>query len=229
MFSYKFQFGIVFARMDVLFDGALRTIWMSALAILLGFLIALACGMASRYGNRILKSAVRVYVEVFRNTPFLVQLFFIYLGLPDLGIRLTPIQAGLIALSINAGAYLTEIVRAGLDSIHRSQIEAGASIGLSDRQIFFYVILTPAFTNIYPALQSQFTLIMLGSSIISAISIPELTGASGMLESQSARPFEVYIVTGCIYFVIAVMFKLLLDLFVFRVLRLRAGNARRAS
>lgn len=227
MIKYQFQFGVVLAHIETLLAGAVTTIWMSVFAITSGFLIAVIFGLAARYGNVAFRSGVRIYVEVFRNTPFLVQLFFIYLALPEFGIRLTPMQAGLLAMSINAGAYLTEIVRAGLESVHRSQIEAGQSLGLTERQVFFDVIFKPAFTRVYPALQSQFILIMLGSSIISAISVPELTGSSGVLETMTARPFEIYIITGAIYFAIAVGLKSLLDLLVYKVWRIRPANSAR--
>lgn len=227
MINYQFQFGVVLAQIDILLAGAVTTIWMSAFAIAAGFTLAVIFGLASRYGHASLKIAVRVYVEVFRNTPFLVQLFFVYLALPEFGIRFTPIEAGLLAMSVNAGAYLTEIVRAGLESTHRSQIEAGQSLGLTDRQVFFDVIFKPAFTSVYPALQSQFILIMLGSSIISAISVPELTGSSGVLETLTARPFEIYIITGALYFAIAVGLKALLDLLVYKVWRVRPAHAAR--
>ena len=138
---------------------------------------------------RAISAVIQVYIEIIRNTPFLVQLFFVYFGLPTLGIRLPAGQAALIALTINIGAYATEIVRAGVESITKGQIEAGRSLGLSGVQIFIYVILKPALMTVYPALTSQFILFMLNSAVISVISAQELAYQAKFLQSRTFQKF----------------------------------------
>ena len=146
---------------------------------------------------------VDAYVEVIRNTPFLVQLFIIYFGLPSLGLRVGAMTAALIGMTLNLAAYSTEIIRAGIESIHKSQIEAGKSLGLTQYQVYRHVIILPAIAKVYPALCSQFVLMMLASSVCSAISTPELAAAAAFSQSQSYRSFEIYIAVTLIYLALA--------------------------
>src|SRR5262249_22669315 len=155
--------------------GAWLTIRLSAGAMVLGLMIAIPAALAKSSRYRLLRGVVLIYVEAIRNTPFLVQLFLIFLGLPSLGIRLTPAQAALAAMVINLGAYATEIVRAGIESVPRGQIEAGRALGLRPWQVFRFIVLMPALKTVFPALGSQFILVMLGSSVVSAISAEELS------------------------------------------------------
>ena len=147
------------------------------------------------------------YVEVVRNTPFLVQLFFIFFGLPELGLKFTAWQAALVALTFNLGAYSTEIVRAGVEAIHKGQIEAGLSLGMSHLQVFRHAILMPALEKVYPALSSQFILLMLGSAVVSQIAAEELTHAAAYLESRTFRSFEIYFSVTLIYLAMSMMFR----------------------
>src|SRR5690606_7476959 len=112
----------------------------------------------------------QVYIELIRNTPFLVQLFFFFFALPAVGVRWSPYTAALVAMTVNLGAYATEIVRAGIEAIPRGQIEAGLALNLTRVEIFRFVVLKPALRAIYPALTSQFILLMLASSVVSVIS-----------------------------------------------------------
>jgi polar amino acid transport system permease protein len=216
--TYQFQFGAVFARVDLLIDGFLLTLQLTAITSCLGFLIGLACAITRTYGPAPARLAVAAYVAVFRNTPFLVQLFLIFFGIPEVGKLLgvkwlpTPYWAAIIALSINIAAYMTEVIRAGLESIHRSQVEAAESLGLSKLQVILHVVLPPALRNVYPALSSEFILLMLGTSVVSVISVEELTGAGNLIQSETYRTFETYALIWVIYFALAVALKLLLDL-----------------
>jgi polar amino acid transport system permease protein len=188
---------------------------LSVASIVVGFIIALICAGIRTQGPRWAASCVAAYVELIRNTPFLVQLFFIYLALPQIGdamglqLRLSPNIAALIALSVNLGGYATEIVRAGIDSVNHGQIQASQALGLRPLQTFRLVILPPAIERVYPALTSQFILQMLGSSLVSAVSVDELTGIANEIQSQTFRTFEVYIVTALIYFALAVTLRVL--------------------
>jgi len=199
----------LFASWEDLLDGAWMTIQLSGTAMLIGLAVAVVCAMAKTSGPRPLRWLVNAYVEIIRNTPFLVQIFLIFFGLPSLGLRLSPWQAALIAMVVNVGAYATEIIRAGIESILKGQVEAGMALGLSKLQIFRYVILIPALRAVYPALTSQFILLMLTSSVVSAISAEELTSIANDIQSQTFRSFEIYIVVTVMYLVMSLMFSAL--------------------
>ncbi|MBR0654851.1 amino acid ABC transporter permease [Plastoroseomonas arctica] len=207
--SFQFQFEPVFARADVLFDGFLLTVQLAGLGILLGGLLGTLLALLRRLVPA-LGLPITAYVEVVRNTPFLVQLFIVYLGLPQIGIRLTPEQAAVITMALNLGAYTTEIVRAGLDSVHPSQIEAGLSLALSRWQVLRYIVLAPALARVWPSLSSQFVLMMLSSSVFSFISVQELSGAASNVEQDTFRSFETYIVVTLAYLGLAMVLRLIL-------------------
>jgi polar amino acid transport system permease protein len=146
---------------------------------------------------------VKAFVELIRNTPFLVQIFFIYFALPLAGLRLDPTPTAIIALGINGGAYAIEIIRGGVQSISRGQIEAGLALGLHKAQVFRLIVLKPALRAIFPSLTSQFVLLTLTTSIASAISAYELTSVAQRIESDSFRSFEVYGTITLFYLVIS--------------------------
>ncbi|MCK8783388.1 amino acid ABC transporter permease [Roseomonas sp. NAR14] len=204
--SYEFEFGDVLGAWDELLHGALNTLWLSALAMLIGLVVAILGAFGKTSGPRWLRVLIDAYIEVIRNTPFLIQIFVVFFGLPSLGIRLEADQAALLALVINVGAYATEIMRAGIESIGKGQIEAGKSLGLTPLQIFRYVVLKPAIQAIYPALTSQFILLMLNTSVCSAIAASELTAAANDIQSRTFRSFEVYFVVTVIYFALSLLF-----------------------
>jgi len=207
--NFQFQFQPVFAQSDVLLDGFLLTLQLAGLGILLGGLLGILLALLRRLVPA-LGLAITAYVEVVRNTPFLIQLFIVYLGLPQLGIRLTPEQAAVITMALNLGAYTTEIVRAGLDSVHPSQIEAGLSLALSRWQVLRYIVLAPALARVWPSLSSQFVLMMLSSSVFSFISVQELSGAASNVEQDTFRSFETYIVVTLAYLGLAMALRLIL-------------------
>ena len=134
-----------------------------------------------------------------RNTPFLVQLFFIFFGLPTLGVRLGPIIAAILAMTLNMAAYTTEIVGAGLDAVPRGQREAALALGLSPRQVFVKIVLPQAMMVIYPALTSQIVIMMLESAVVSQIAVRELTYEADMLQARTFRAFETYLVVTLVY------------------------------
>jgi polar amino acid transport system permease protein len=206
---YTFNFRDVFAQLGTLVDGAILTLQLSAVTMLLGLLIGIAGGLARSWGPAPVRRVATSSVEAIRNTPLLIQLFLVFFGLPSVGLRLDATMAAVVALSINLGAYATEIIRAGIQAIHKSQIEAGLALGLSRLQVFRYVVLFPAMKVIYPALASQFILLMLATSIVSQIAAPELFHTASVLQSRTFRDFEVYIVTAGMYLAMALMFRLL--------------------
>jgi polar amino acid transport system permease protein len=207
--SYSFQFRDVFAAWEFMLDGLLLTLELSLVTMVVGLVVGLAGAAARVYGPTWLKRTVAVYVEAIRNTPLIVQLFLIFFGLPSAGLKFDANTAAMIALSINLGAYTIEIVRAGLEAIPRSQIEAGQSLGLSGLQIFRYVIIFPALRLMFPALASQFILLMLATSVVSQISAQDLFHTASIVQSRTFRDFEVYIVVAVVYLALALIFRLL--------------------
>lgn len=204
---YNFNFAPVFASMDKLLVGAWQTIELSCAAMVLGLIVSIVCAWGKTSGPNPVRLVIDVYIEVIRNTPFLVQIFFIFFGLPSAGLRLSPNSAALLALVVNFGAYGTEIIRAGIESIHKGQVEAGIALGLSRLQVFRYVIMKPALRTVYPSLTSQFIYLMLTSSVVSVISANELAAAGNDLQSATFASFEVYIVITLMYLVMSIGFS----------------------
>ncbi|MEI6203471.1 MAG: amino acid ABC transporter permease [Enhydrobacter sp.] len=207
--NYTFQFRDVFAASDLLLDGLLLTLELSIVTMMSGLFIGISGAAARVYGPGWLRRPVAVYVEAIRNTPLIVQLFLIFFGLPSAGINFDAATAAMLALSINLGAYSIEIIRAGLEAIPRSQIEAGQSLGMSGPQIFRYVIIFPALKLMYPALASQFVLLMLATSVVSQISAQDLFHMASIIQSRTFRDFEVYILVAAAYLMLALVFRLL--------------------
>lgn len=210
--TYTFHFRDVFAAHDALQQGLLLTLQLTATTIVFGFLVGLGVAAASVYGPPWAKRAARGYVEMIRNTPLLVQLFVVFFGLPSVGIKLDVIPVATIGLAINLGAYAAEILRAGIESIPRSQVEAGISLGLSRAQIFRHIVLVPALRNVYPSLTSQFILLMLATSVASQIAAPELFYAGSIIQSRTYRDFEVYTLIAIVYLALALLLRALLAL-----------------
>ncbi len=210
--SQALAFSDVLKQFDVLLAGIVHTVWLSVAAMALGVLIGIIGAMVKSGRHRLLRWMAGIYVEAIRNTPFLVQLFMVYFGLPGVGIHISATAAALIALTINLGAYSTEIIRAGIEATHPSQVEAGAALGLRRRDILIHVVLLPSIERVWPALASQFILTMLATSIVSQISVEELTSAAAVIDSQTYRSMEVYIVAAGLYLVLTLLFRVAFEL-----------------
>jgi polar amino acid transport system permease protein len=207
--NYSLQFRDVFAASDLLLDGLYLTLELSVVTMVSGLVIGIAGAAARVWGPAWLRWPVAVYVEAIRNTPLIVQLFLIFFGLPSAGLKFDAETAAMVALSVNLGAYSIEIIRAGLEAIPRSQIEAGQSLGLTGLQIFRYVIVFPALKLMYPALASQFVLLMLATSVVSQISAQDLFHMASIIQSRTFRDFECYIIVAGAYLTLALVFRLL--------------------
>lgn len=208
--GFSFNFEPVLAESDLILRGIMLTLALSAGAIIIGTGLAVLLVALRSLGGRFVGICVDTYVEMLRNTPFLIQLFMIFFGLPLLGLRMTGFQAALLTMTLNLSAYATEIIRAGVDATHRSQLEAGVSLAMTRIQVYRHVVLKPAFAKVWPALSSQFVLMLLASSICSFISVPELSGAAAIVEQRTFRSFETYIVVTIAYLVLALTLKLAL-------------------
>jgi polar amino acid transport system permease protein len=190
---------------NVLLAGLVFTIVLTAASTVVGIALGTASAWCRTFGPRWAAGIARVYIELIRNTPFIVQLFFIFFGLPALGVKLTETTAAFLAMVINLGAYSAEIIRAGIQAVPKGHIEAGDSLAMSRFEVFRYIVLKQAFQKVYPALSSQIIIVMLGSSVVSQISAEDLTYAANFVQSRNFRAFEVYVVATLIYLLLAVV------------------------
>ena len=204
------DFPAVLEQWPALLKGAGFTLGLSAVAAAIGVAVGVACGWARALGPKPLQLAVGAYVEVIRNTPFIVQLFFIYFGLPSLGVKLTPEIASVLAMVINLAAYAAEIVRAGIESTPRGQVEAGLSLAMSPAQVFVRVVLPPALSRVWPAMVSQIIIVMLGSAVCGQIATQELSYFANLIQSRNFRAFESYIVATLLYLALSIGLRQLL-------------------
>jgi polar amino acid transport system permease protein len=201
--SVVLDFSVIFERWPELLRGMLATLGLALAGMALALIIGVI-GVAIRRSGRKLPSAIIIgFVEIVRNTPFLVQIFFIFFVLPLLGLRLSPTTTAVIALGINGGAYAIEIIRGGVEAIHKGQIEAGLALGLHPGQVYRLIVLKPALRSIYPSLCSQFILLTLTTSICSSIAAYELTSVAQRIESDTFRSFEVYFTITLIYLLLS--------------------------
>lgn len=207
----ELDFIAVLSQWPLLAKGVLWTIGLTVISAVIGVVIGVAFAWVRSHGATWLKWVVGSYVELIRNTPFIVQLFFVFFGLPAAGVKLSPEVASIIAMVINLSAYATEIVRAGIDATPKGQIEAAMSLALNRVQTFVYVVLPPALRTVWPALVSQIIIVMLGSAVCGQISTQELSYAANLIQSRNFRAFEAYIVATLIYLALAVAVRHLLN------------------
>ncbi|WP_343714265.1 amino acid ABC transporter permease [Inquilinus sp.] len=220
-----FRFADLLGYGGLILQGIGLTILLTLIAIAGGLALGVLGALGRRSGRLPVRFVVGAYVELIRNTPFIIQLFFVFFGLPRLGVKLGSIEAALLAMIVNLGGYATEIVRAGLDGVGRGLWEAGASLGLSRWRTFRLVVLIPALEKVYPSLTGQFVIIMLGSSVVSQIAVRDLAFAGSFIQSRTFLSFETYLVVGAIYLVLAIVLRRLSDRVGRRLFRHRQGIA----
>src|SRR6185295_2292870 len=191
----------------LLLQGAGVTLALTAVASAIGLALSVGGAATAHWGVRWARSAVAAYVELIRNTPFLIQLFFVFFGLPSLGIRLTAMEAAILAMTVNLTAYTIEILRAGIEAVPRGQREAGLALGVSQLSVFLYVILPQAAANVYPALVSQIVITMLESAVVSQVAVADLTHVADYIQSRTYRAFETYFVITLIYLIMAIVVR----------------------
>jgi len=208
--AYQFQFDAIAPFTGQLIDGMLHTLAYAASSIVIGMAIGVVGALVLIYGSKPLRGATRIYVEFFRNTPALVQLFLIYFGLPNIGLRLDAPVAGVISLALYCGAYMVEVFRSGLLSVPNGLAEAGAALGLRRRQVLVHVLFVPALRNVFPALASQMVLTLIGTSLISQIGVEDIFHAGSFIDSRTFRSFEVYLVICAMYFVVVQALRIVL-------------------
>ncbi len=196
----QLDFSILIKSFPYLLAGAWMTVKITSLSVGVGIIIGIIGGLMRVSKNPILYWLSTVYVEIIRGTPLLVQIFIVYFGLPSIGIRLTPYLSAVAALGINSGAYVSEIVRGGIQSISKGQMEAARSLGMSYAQAMRYVILPQALVRILPPLGNEFIALIKDSSLVSTIAIAELTRVGQQIITRTFQSFEIWTGVALFYF-----------------------------
>ncbi|OON38465.1 hypothetical protein BTJ39_18620 [Izhakiella australiensis] len=181
--------------------------WLTLQVTLLAFLLALTLGLLAALARNaqlaLLRFISACYIEFIRNTPVLLQIFIIFFGLPSLGIRMSAFEAGVLALGINVGAYLAETFRAGIASVPQGQLEAAWILGISRRQIFISIILPQAARAVYPAIINNLIQLLLGTSLLSAVALPELTGTATVINARTLLYIQTFTFTLIAYLLLS--------------------------
>jgi polar amino acid transport system permease protein len=206
------DFGAVLSQWPLLLRGAAFTLGLTAVSAVLGVALGIVCGWVRASGPAWLRPFAAAYIELVRNTPFIVQLFFVFFGLPSLGVKLTPEIASVIAMVVNLGAYAAEIARAGIEGTPRGQIEAARSLALNEAQVFLRVVLPPSLARVWPAMVSQIVIVMLGSAVCGQIAAQELSYYANLIQSRNFRAFESFIVATVIYLLMSIALRHALNL-----------------
>ncbi len=210
--SYTLQFGQVIGYFPYLMGGAWLSLQIAFLAFCGGMVIGLFGAMGRTFGPQPLARLVGWYVTFITNTPQLVQIYLIFFALPDAGIVFSPYQAVLLGMTINAGAYLTEIQRAGFLSVHRSELEAAETLGMSRMQMVRYVILPHIIRVLFPPLSNQYILMTLGTSMAAIFGVEELTGRAFNVNATTFRSIEIFSLTAVLYVAITFIATIVLAL-----------------
>ena len=203
----QLDFAAVLVDWPLLLRGAALTLALTAVATVLGVALGIACARARTHGPGAARALAAAYVELIRNTPFIVQLFFVFFGLPSLGVRLSSEAASVIAMTLNLGAYAAEIVRAGIEATPRGQLEAARSLAMTERQVFLRVVLPPSLGRVWPALVSQVVIVMLGSAVCGQIAAQELSYSANLIMSRNFRSFEANFIAAGLYLAMAVALR----------------------
>ncbi|MGB7195718.1 MAG: amino acid ABC transporter permease [Collimonas pratensis] len=209
--GYILDFSDLQQYSGMLLKGIAITLSLTAISTLLGALIGIGGAALQWMGGKWSRAVIASYVELIRNTPFIVQLFFVFFGLPSMGVQITEMQAAVLAMTINLGAYTIEIVRAGIEAVSRGQYQAALAIGLTQRQAFRAIVLPQAIATVFPALACQVLIVMLGSAVVSQISVTDLTYAANYIQSRNFRSFEIYLVITAIYLFMAIILRRLMN------------------
>lgn len=198
-----FYFGDLLPYVPQLLQSLWVSLYLSLAAMAVGGALGVALYLGKTGDSRLGRVISSSYVEVFRNTPLLVQLYLIYFGLPEAGVNLNPTWAGLVALILNNAAYTAEIYRAGFESVPHGLVEAGRALGMGRKLVFRHIVFMPATRNVFPALTNQFILLFLASSIASIIGLPELMNTILNINAETYRTFEILAVGGLLYFAVS--------------------------
>jgi len=198
-----YEWVAVFGYLGEISQAALLALEITLLAFALAVFLGIvgAVGRNSRFS--LLRFVASVYIEVTRNTPVLLQIFVAYFALPSLGLNLNSFEAGVLALGVNIGAYLAEVFRAGISSVPKGHVEAAEILGLPNAQIFIFIVFPQALRNVYPAVVNYLVQILLGTSLLSAIALPELIGTATTINSRTLIFIPIFTVTVIVYLLLS--------------------------
>ena len=198
-----FDIGHLLNSIPLMLKGALITFEISVIGALLGIVVGFILILMRMSSMRPIKYLAEIYISIFRGTPLLLQIFFIYYALPGLlGIDLPPFIAGVLALSLNSGAFVTEVLRGGISAIPRGQFEGASALGLKRRVIWGRIILPQVFIMILPPLTNELTMLVKASPLLSVITVVELTRTAQQIMMLTYRPVEVMLAAAALYFII---------------------------
>lgn len=206
-----FRFDLIVDYLPFFLEGALYTIGISLLGILLGTILGLVIGMGKMLKNKLFALPFNLFITFFRGTPLFVQILLIHFGLiPAFLGQTNAIVAGVVALTLNASAYIAEIFRAGIQSIDRGQMEAARSLGLTHAQAMRYVILPQAFKRMVPPLGNEFIVLLKDSSLLAVITVPELMYWGRAFQGQYYKIWEPYLTAAIIYLILTLSLSYIL-------------------
>ena len=201
--NYVFNYRSIWANKELFLSGAVVTLEIAVLGMILGLFLGMIAAVARNSNNRFLRFSSSAFVEAIRNTPLLVQLYLWYFGLGYIKINISPFLCVVIALGINNGGYLTEIIRAGIEAMKKEQTSAGISLGMGRFQIYRYVVIIPALGIMFPAVCSQFVISILASALAMVIGVRDLTYEAVNLQARTFRSIETYIVVIIVYIILS--------------------------
>ncbi|HHV71578.1 MAG TPA: amino acid ABC transporter permease [Clostridia bacterium] len=202
-------FSFLVKYLPVLLEGTIMTLQLTVLSITFGTIIGLFVALAKISKSKFLSIPASLYTWVIRGVPLLVQLFFLYFGLPQVGIELSPFSAAVIGLSVCSGAYIAEIIRAGIQSIDKGQLEAAYSLGMSYAQAMRRIIIPQAYRRLIPPMGNEFISMLKNSSLVTTIAMVELMRTATHISSSTFRPLESFVAAGLLYLVLTTIFVLI--------------------
>jgi polar amino acid transport system permease protein len=205
--TVELDFWVVLKEWPLLLTGVVWTLGLTFVSACVGIFSGLGLAWVRTQNWPMVSRMINIYVELIRNTPFIVQLFFIFFGLPQLGFRFSAETSSVLAMVINLSAYSTEIIRSGVEATPSGQIQAGKSLGFTEFQVFKHVILPPALFRVWPALVAQIIIVMLGSAVCGQISTEELSYSANLIQSRNFRAFEAFIVAAANYLCLAIVIR----------------------
>ena len=212
--EFVFKYSVIWESVPVLLQGVKLTIWITIFGLIIGFFLGALSGLAKTSRNRFFQKLAGFYIESIRGTPLMVQVLFLYFGLPlVLGMRVPPLFAGIVAIGLNFGAYIAEIVRGAIQSIDKGQTEAARSIGLTRIQSMLFVIWPQAFKRMIPPLGNQFIISLKDTSLLVVIGVGELTRQGQEIIAYNFRAFEVWLTVAIMYLVLTMTIAKLLNYF----------------
>jgi glutamine transport system permease protein len=212
--NFELKYSVIWESIPVLLTGIKLTIWITIFGLIIGFLLGSLAGLAKTSHKPYIKRLAGIYIESVRGTPLMVQVLFLYFGLPlALGMRVPPLVAGVVAIGLNSGAYIAEIVRGAIQSIDRGQTEAGRSIGLTHFQTLLYVIWPQAFRRMIPPLGNQFIISLKDTSLLVVIGVGELTRQGQEIIATNFRAFEVWLTVAIMYLALTITIAKVLQIF----------------